>query len=196
MAVMLIFTLLLGIMVPTISTIRVSALNSKTRTIVTTIAGGCQIYESDHQMYPPSAPVSPFDNGAERVVQCLVGYQNESGDGHKGPGFRIKRPGPVYGPYNNCEELDRNKTQGRYVFEDPFGSTILYYRYGADGYVTDHNPNGPENIQAYATGPDGRLFTESFLVLSPGPDEVYGPAPYHDGGFDRDCDDIFNFTLP
>ena len=194
MAVILIFTLLLGIMVPTIAKVRLSALVSKAQTVVSTIDGACRLYRGDHGIYPRSEPSNPYQNGAERLVQALIGYQGD--DGKSGLGFRIARPGRVYGPYNNCEELDRNKTQGRYVFEDPFGSTILYYRYGAAGYVTDHNPDGPENIEAYATGPNGRRFTESFLVLSPGPDEVYGPAPYHDGGFDRDCDDIFNFTLP
>ena len=217
LVVIMIFIMLVGLLVPTISKLRTRAMVRKTEVIISTLHGACKAYFTDLQVYPSSDPIDHAGyTGSQWLTQALTGYMDGgmpwrlSGDGKEGFGFRTAPRGKVYGPYNGTERLDvHSASEGEVVrrwFIDAFKQPILYYRYeGEDGYMDAHNNDGPDYLNSvYLRGPDliddgtDDYHRTDFVLLSRGPNEKWD-APYHDVDgdgtreWDRNSDDITNF---
>lgn len=191
LAVMMIFMLLLGLLVPTVSRVRTYALVQASQAIISQLDGACKLYNLDHDQFPPSTSSSPGWSGSRLLPEALTGYMPAGKDGQEGWGFRLHVPGRKYGPYNDTENLAVDGT-AKPQFIDRFEQPILYYRFNGTQYVSSHNANGPPNLNAYLTGPGGEYFRKDFVLISKGPDGDW-TAPYSGGKWDRDSDDITNF---
>ena len=213
--VIAIFVVLLAILVPWGRQPGHLALVRKTQITINVIAGGCEQYYNDFKMYPLSNPrVGGYSGfkGSEWLVQALTGYLDT--DNQRGYGFRLVEGRRVYGPYNDCDKLPMagsgTGAATRYEFIDAFDKPILYYAWMGTEYDEYHNQTGddpdtdidpptrmsPPNLNGvYLRGPGGDYFRKDFVLISRGPDRRYDPAhpPYHNGAWDRECDDVTNF---
>ena len=130
-----IIVLLIGILVPALTSFQRNALRAKSFAIVNIIDGACKYYYDDFGDYPPSHidngvyqnwPDSGNWYGGQLIVLFLTGYAPDietkgdpfgdnddksilEDDGKDGFGFRLARRGKVYGPYNGTEKLDVKK---------------------------------------------------------------------------------------
>ena len=135
LAIMFIIILLVGILVPALTTFQRNALRSKSFATINIIDGACKYYYDDFGDYPPShIDNNVYQNwsdsgswyGGQLIVLFLTGYapdietkgdpfgdnDNKSiieDDGKDGFGFRLARRGKVYGPYNGTEKLEVKK---------------------------------------------------------------------------------------
>lgn len=80
LAVIAIITLLIGLLVPAVSRIRIMARNSKTSGMLATIGSGCEMFNSEMDEYPRSSGPNPFEGddavrlaGAQWLLMQLVG---------------------------------------------------------------------------------------------------------------------------
>ena len=195
-----IIVLLLGILVPALGKVRTMAKNRKTESIIAMLSTACKLYYDDLDIYPPSKPGQTAGyTGSEWITEALTGYmtgQSTWGGGNVGDreekwGFRTVARGTIYGPYNDTHKLTMSNENNRHEFLDAFKQPIMYYRFiEGGGYVAGHNPNGPPNVNAYARGPDG-YYRKDFIIISRGYDGKW-TAPYSNGNWDRDSDDIGN----
>ncbi|HAU36430.1 MAG TPA: hypothetical protein DCX07_01770, partial [Phycisphaerales bacterium] len=98
LTIILIIVLLAGLGAPSILKMQAQAARSISLTTIRTIDQACRAYEIDHKQFPPSA-VSDGLEGRHWLVWALTGYKNDEigGDGADGYGFRIQKPGLVYG---------------------------------------------------------------------------------------------------
>ena len=207
LAIIGIIGLLLGLLTLTVTSVRIRTRVQKSQFIISQLAGAIRVFHNERGEYPPSYQEDPDYFGSEWLVQALTGYQDEAGDWKTGWGFRDMARGKVFGPYNDAERLQRARVPGgatvRYEFVDAFDRAILYYRYDSeDGYVALHNdearddpPDPPSPLSAYLWGPGNDYIRKDFVLISPGPDGEYldDHRPYHDGEWDKQCDDITNF---
>ncbi len=130
-----IIVLLIGILVPALTSFQRSAQRSKSLAIVHLIDGACKYYYDDFGDYPPShIDNDVYQNwsdsgswyGGQLIVLFLTGYAPDietkgdpfgdnddksilEDDGKDGFGFRVARRGKVYGPYNGVEKLSTIK---------------------------------------------------------------------------------------
>ena len=135
LVIIAIIVLLVGILVPALTSFQRSALRSKSFAIVNIIDGACKYYYDDFGDYPPSHidndvyqnwPDSGNWYGGQLIVLFLTGYAPDietkgdpfgdnddksilEDDGKDGFGFRMARRGNVYGPYNGTEKLEIKK---------------------------------------------------------------------------------------
>ena len=205
LAIIGIIGLLLGLLTLTVTSVRIRTRVQKSQFIISQLAGAIRVFHNERGEYPPSYQEDPDYFGSEWLVQALTGYQDEAGDWKTGWGFRDMARGKVFGPYNDTERLQLARVPDsatiKYEFVDAFDNPILYYRYGSeDGYVASHNTDAPEQAPehlntVYLRGPGNEYFRTDFVLISPGPDGKYldDHPPYHDGEWDRQCDDITNF---
>jgi len=201
LAIIGIIGLLLGLLTLTVTSVRIRTRVQKSQFIISQLAGAIRVFHNERGEYPPSGDGTDYF-GSELLVQALTGYQDEAGDWKTGWGFRDMERGKVFGPYNDTERLQLARTSEtpiKYEFVDAFDNPILYYRYD-DGYVASHNADAPEHAPEdlntlYLRGPGNEYFRTDFVLISPGPDGKYlaDHPPYHDGEWDRQCDDITNF---
>jgi len=204
MVVVLIIMLMLTIMVPTLSMARLSFRVNKSQYIINLIEGACHQYQADVGEYPP---------GLAELVQALTGYQDASKDLKDGFGWRKAARGKVYGPYNGTEKLElftRSVGTVRFTFKDAFDNPILYYRCTVSPPAEPGGPptfsykrvvladRGPDPLEDYLKGPEGKFFRTDFVLITPGPDsnwsegEIHWQPYYTDGHWTR-SDDIANF---
>jgi hypothetical protein len=171
---------------------------------VNIIDGACQMYCNDFDEYPPSDPKanSARLEGRYNLVQAIRGYQTNSNgeidDGLSGPGFKLRPTGPVWTPYNGCEELKLvfNEADQSSAFADAFGNPIYYYRWdeGNQTYHDAHNnaspgADPPDGINRYAgAGTGGGVLRKDFILLSKG-----GDGRWEARRDDPATDDITNF---
>jgi prepilin-type N-terminal cleavage/methylation domain-containing protein len=162
LTVVAIIALLLGILLPAVSSARRAALLKTSQASVNLINAAVEMYANDFDGdAPPSTKGSdttlPNWKGAELLCLLLTGYAEDprvagkpfengddlsNDDGKAGFGFRRQQRGKVYGPYNGTEKLDiGNSDNNRKVFIDAFDNPILYYKYdeSAKEYVAIHN---------------------------------------------------------
>ncbi len=204
MVVVLIIMLMLTIMVPTLSMARLSFRVNKSQYIINLIEGACHQYQADVGEYPP---------GLAELVQALTGYLDASKDLKDGFGWRKAARGKVYGPYNGTEKLElltRSVGTARFTFKDAFDNPILYYRCTVSPPAEPGGPptfsykrvvladRGPDPLEDYLKGPEGKFFRTDFVLITPGPDsnwsegEIHWQPYYTDGHWTR-SDDIANF---
>jgi len=159
-----IITMLVAIMLPTLSKIRIRAREGASLAVIRLIEGACNFYYDDFNEYPPSRRVtigSTVWQGRNRLVQALTGYCPDIGedgepsgvpqnsglqydDGASRYGFRMVRRGKVYGPYNGAENVKTvlspqtdagPPAKGLPCFIDAFANPVYYYRF--EGRVPD-----------------------------------------------------------
>jgi len=204
MVVVLIIILMLTIMVPTLSMARRSLLVNKSQYIINLIEGACHQYHGDVGEYPPSLA---------DLVQALTGYLDASKDYKDGFGWRKAPRGRVYGPYNGTERLElftRNIGTARFTFKDAFDNPILYYRCTVTPPAKPGDPPtfaykrvvmadlGPDPLEDYLKGPEGKFYRTDFVLITPGPDSDWSKGeinwePYYKDGHWTRSDDIANF---
>ena len=129
--------------------------------------------------------------GGQALVQALLGYRND--DRKTGRGSRYVQRGKVYGPYVSGE-LAIGGEENNPMFLDGFGNSVLYYRAqstaAGGNFVSSHNTtNGPSNLPSYLTDPNGNLYRQDYILLTPGPDRTWMQAD------DKKTDDIANFLF-
>ena len=196
LVIIAIIVLLISILVPSISRVRIAAKTRVSQAHVGLINTGCEMFNEDFDNYPLSYDTSGayFNDansyGKKLIVLLLTGYANdtapkgspgsrmEDDDGKDGFGFRTVKRGRVYGPYNGTENIPTDNK----IFVDAFGNEILYYRYdtGSNQYYEAHNddlddpPDDPN--QAYLNACADNLTT--FLLLTPGSDKSWGESDH------------------
>ncbi|MCK5114051.1 MAG: hypothetical protein KAR11_04740 [Phycisphaerae bacterium] len=219
LVVIAIIILLVGIIGPSIHKGMKVVKMRQTESAINMIADGCQQYQSDFDDYPPSDDANSdmdLTQGSQIIVLLLTGYPDDdpndaaprtsSGtgflkddDGKTGFGFRTVKRGRVYGPYGGAENLQTSGGDTP-AFRDAFDNDILYYRYheNDDEYKAAHNTTAPV--------PDPNYFAAcatvrtDFLLLSPGPDEVFATFEASDNTDAKrlekikDSDDITNLN--
>lgn len=182
LTIIMIIVLLAGLGAPSILKMQAQAARSISLTTIRTIDQACRAYELDHKQFPPSAD-SDGRQGRHWLVWALTGYKNDAEDKADGYGFRIQKPGTVYGPYVEVAKMRIGKTPPSFL--DAFDNEIYYYRYEAsrganDKYNSADNNGGFANINLYAnsnkTTPYA-YFTTSFLLCSPGGDGKWADYP-------------------
>ena len=139
--------------------------------------------------------------GAYALVQALTGYLGESQDGKAGWGAKYiapPLPGREYGPYVSGEMPMGGDAADPPAFLDAFGNKILYYRlepnpgsaqFGGE-FVIGHNDDGPTDLPAYLTDPNGDLYRLDYVLITPGADRIWMKV-----GTDKKTDDIANFPF-
>jgi len=188
LVVIMIIGVLLGILLPTLTKVRVLGLVHKTQATINRIDGACKEYHGDHGVYPAGNSV---------LVKAVATRWNK-------PGYD---KGPFYGPYNGADRINPRKAQrpgesdpenasGTSMFHDAFGNPIFYYVYDTEqkaytGSVSGLNFAPPADVNAYLKGPGGQYFRTNYALISAGPDEEW-TAPYSQGAW-TDSDDIGNF---
>ncbi len=168
----------------------------------------CRIYEQDFGAYPPSRdPAHPDWAGGQLLVLYLVGPASDPGDppdgqagddlatddGIDGPGYRLMRGGPQFGPYNGAEGVDtaqfNDPAQGGPYFVDSFKNPIYYYVCVNDTYVATDNADGPLAADpGYARDAGDVYYTLDFILMTAGPDGTFSSLTD-----DLRTDDITNF---
>jgi len=170
LAVITILVLIMAIAYPVILTITRDVRMTKTRTIISELDSGCQIYHNDHGQYP--------DSGSEQLVSDMTGLDTGtnptvcSGGDYNAevPGFQVTDGGKVYGPYNNSDKYTIVNDGGNYFFEDAFGNEIKYFK---SGDYTASPPTTPAYLSAAdytLPEPDGSpsMPTLPYAIISPG----------------------------
>jgi len=216
LTVVIIVGLLLAIGTPSVLRMQLIAMRRTSHVRINTLETGCNAYKNDFNMYPPSGSVSgngaTTSQGQFNLVRCLVGYQDASGDGYNGLGFKTSAKGRVYGPYAGCEDVKYTQSGSAVVFLDAFDYPILYYcgmkfvngNYVFGGYQSGDNSNGPSNINGnYVTIKNANnalvYARKDFILCSKGPDgkwpnEAKIPDDYESAQAALDQrDDITNF---
>ena len=189
LTIIMIIVLLVGLGAPSILKMQSQAARSVSLTTLRTIDQAVRAYEVDHKQFPPSADSGGLQ-GKHWLVWALVGYKGEADDKADGYGFRVQKPGTVYGPYVEVAKMRISKTTPP-AFLDAFDNEILYYRYdsspGQNKYQDADNTgtapqDRPSNINDYAKN-GSAYFTTSFLLISRGADgkfESYNSKPATD----------------
>jgi type II secretory pathway pseudopilin PulG len=204
MIVVAIIGLLLGILIPAAVAARRLAMEMETATRIATLETAVELYRQDFGENPPSSMGGWADDwaGAELLAILLTGYgpdedpagipgdDLDTDDGKDGFGYRVRDRGPVYGPYNGTEDLDRDTNDDfeQPVFVDVWERPILYYRFTGSGYSGGHNPRGPGSFNAYVENDADEFYRRDYILISRGDDgEWQSPS-------NADSDDITNFT--
>lgn len=208
LTVIIILGLLIGLVAPSVQTVRKMFLIDQTKAYMHQLTMGIGNYLTDVGELPPSdgsfphpssLTVSDLNSGAAGLVQSLTGYMGSDKDGLDGPGFRLKRAGPKFGPYVSQNMPVAGDPP---VFQDAFGNSILYYRFdsasrtyrSADNNVT--NVKGPPDPMTYVTDPRTNdqshpYYREDYILLSPGPNRVWDQVNQNT----TKTDDIANFSF-
>jgi type II secretory pathway pseudopilin PulG len=208
LAVIVILGMLIGLVAPSVQTVRRMFLIDQTKGYMHQLTMGVENYHTDIGELPPSDGSFPhpsnvntakLSSGAAGLVQCLMGYLGSDKDGLSGPGFRLVRAGKKYGPYvPQTMPIAGNPP----VFQDAFGNSILYYRFDAGGRTYNSGDNnttdakGPSPLTTYvkdlspgdASHP---YYREDYILLSPGPNRQYDPVT----ATTTKTDDIANFSF-
>ncbi len=208
MVVVFILGLLLTFTVVALAKIIKKVNVDRSKSAIALLAAGCRLYEQDFDAYPPSSdPTHPEWAGGQLLVLYLIGPAGDPGDppdgqagddlavddGIDGPGYRLMRGGPPYGPYIGVEKIDReqfgNPDQGGPYFVDSFKNRIFYYAYANDTYTDTDNPEGPlTDNPDYPRDASGMYYNHDFLLMTAGPDGTF--SSFTD---DLRTDDITNF---
>lgn len=210
MVIVVIIAMLTALSVPSIVSIRRKAKRTLSLARLGMIDAACNLYETDFEQYPPSAPDPNLGwEGRHVLVQCLVGYQLDPNgvefiDGKAGPGFRVVKRGKVYGPYNDTDKVPMTAGSDPRAFLDSFGNEIDYYRFDRNTRLYDSNDNtdGPDDpnhanpVSLYANSDpnaDGTtvpysFFRDGFILATPGPDRQWSAFVN-----DATTDDVTNF---
>lgn len=196
LVVIVIISLLLTILVPSVFSIRRDIARGQTQAVVRLLAGACEYYKQDDiGSYPDSTPATmggyPM-KGRNRLVEALTGYLPLAADGEDGFGWRAVKGGRKCGPYHGAEEVATKMTGNGAAFVDTFGGEIYYYRYDTTGlkYNPADNDLGPADINVYAKDTAGTDYlSKTFLIMSKGSDGVWASGSAMSGG----SDDITNF---
>lgn len=224
LVVMTIVALLLSIGIPSVMGFVERARIGSTTASLNLLVDACGLYQQDFGAYPPSnradaglpdqAPYNAWE-GSHLLYLFLTGWGSDPGtkgeplegtntlatdDGCAGFGFRTRKRGKVYGPYNEAHELPAGRAlpgaasqNNPPYFVSAFRHGVLYYRWdpaaqsGAGGYNTGEN-NGPGDINDYAKDGQGNFYRRDFLLICPGPDGRWTRP--RDGG-----DDITNLKI-
>jgi len=221
-----ILVILITMLTPTVSAVRTMGKVTATSVLVHTLDTGLNMFKGEIRLgrdYPPSwltgivlpGIVGNIDLfGAQTLAYALAG-PTLTGT----PGLRtgLLNTSPTYGPFIDVgkAKLTHPSTLGYplpssdfFVFEDPFGKPVLYFRADAgaavpmDIYDWTHNldffqaptklgsvSNFVEYIRDHRVGQAGSPNFkphnyDSYLLISAGPDKIYGTA-----------DDITNFPF-
>ncbi len=186
--VILIILLLVGILLPAVTRMRIQGMAHGSRADLAILEQGIELWYDDHdKQYPPSAGGA----GGSALAAALLGV------------------GKTYA----CENVPTAKVPptNQIFFADRFTRPYLYYRYEYDPqdkkfrYINAHNPvdldnrTGPANADLYAQFPqDGKLlyYRTNYILMSNGADGQFvdpkGPDPM-DAADDVRSDDITNF---
>jgi prepilin-type N-terminal cleavage/methylation domain-containing protein len=168
----------------------------------------CRLYEQDFGAYPPSNdPAHPDWGGGQLLVLYLVGLAGDPGDpgdgqagddlavddGIDGPGYRLMRGGPQFGPYNGAENVSieyfGNPSVVNPYFVDSFKNPIFYYVCRNDTYSAEDDPDGPlTDDPDYARDQNGMYYSYDFIMMTAGPDGEFVSLTD-----DIRTDDITNF---
>ncbi|KKK68065.1 hypothetical protein LCGC14_2947790 [marine sediment metagenome] len=192
LVVILIIMVLVAVLLPTISKVRTMVLCNKTQATINLIQGACEAYSRD-------LAVHAYPSAARFLVQGLTGIADN--DDKPGYGWRRVPRGKVYGPYYGAEDLQVNSSGPVDWFVDAFDRPILYYVYESIGdgdpppmgYKSSVAHDGPEDLQDYLKGPDGKYFRENYVLISRGPNGEWDPL-YENGKWTR-SDDITNLKI-
>jgi type II secretory pathway pseudopilin PulG len=214
LAVIVILGILIGLVAPSVQTVRKMFLVDQTKGYMHQLSMGIDNYRTEIGELPPSdgsypglskpwKKLSPA-SGAAGLVQCLLGYLGSDQDGLPGPGFRVEQAGTKHGPFVPQQMPLAGSPP---VFQDAFGNSILYYRFDPVGktYNTGDNnikndntdAKGPPNLMTYVRdwGPGDTLhpyYREDYILLSPGPDRVWVTQAT---STTTKVDDIANFSF-
>jgi prepilin-type N-terminal cleavage/methylation domain-containing protein len=148
LVVISVLTLLVGIMVPSILSVRTIITRSNEQGKLYALTTACELYSDDFGTFPPSdyneaGGGSYYQNfqGGHLAALLLTGYGPDfdsdgtprdslvDDDGAEGFGFRLSKRGPVYGPYNDVHEYEVAPVGVAVAFVDQWGGPILYYRF-------------------------------------------------------------------
>lgn len=219
--VIAIIALLLGLAAAALTRARVLVRKSGMQTLYAGLEMGLRMYRNDLGDYPPSGvsvayttpPAWARDwSGAHWLTHAMLGLNDETIDGHSGPGFRVRVRGKVYGPYVDVERarVEIRGPSNANVIVDEAGHPILYYRRGYYAfdptiaqYDPGHNdemklpkrsPNDPDppDIKAYAGVARTDLARREYILCSAGPDGAWGEDVDKDGKLDGYGDDYTN----
>jgi hypothetical protein len=196
----------------------------KTENITRQLGQGLEAFKADWGVYPPSHDGIPGarEYGYQNLLYYLLGPEG------KGWGKSVNEPGPFggevpgqYGPY--CNYVDEYQPLPPREALDIFKprKPILYFRFDPDRdppYDVRDNPHAPSDFCGFASQEQFELLVrpkdaegkrkwvrEDYLLISPGPDGVYGYAVRDRMGYMRAarpeevekgeavCDDITNF---
>lgn len=195
MVVIGIIALLLLIALPSIATIRTQMMVNQSKSIINLIGDACNQYRNDHNVFPDSTQGiqgGQSMQGRHRLVEALVGYLDENGDGYDGPGWRIAG-GRVWGPYNDADEFNMVKDGGKPVFIDAFNNYVYYWRFQNGSYSNNDNTgyfSDSTTIDQYTKKPDkDEYYRDDFILATKGPN---GKAERVTSS-DSTSDDITNF---
>lgn len=223
LVVMGILLALLGILLPAVNRAYKQGLRMRMAADMVSIATALESYKADHGFYPP-VTVNGSTEGAKVLLRALIAPADVAVDGYDGLGFRTRPAvngvpqGKPYGPYLKSDTLKWSSATAGAELLDRYSKPILYFpgKQGIDpsrspghvvnGGMFDPRHNSVINVSdlrriAGDTNANGLAdVTESpfrgpFLLVSSGPDEVYGPknAGQPFGPANR-CDDVANFS--
>ena len=213
LAVIVILGILIGLVAPSVQTVRKMFLVDQTLGYMHQLSMGIDNYRTEMLgelppsngsfPHPPDLNPASLSSGAAGLVQCLLGYMGSDQDGLAGPGFRVERAGKKHGPFVPQQMPLAGSPP---VFQDAFGNSILYYRFDpvSRTYNTAHNnikndntdAKGPPNLKTYITdwGPGDTshpYYREDYILLSPGPNRVWDQVT----ATTTKVDDIANFSF-
>lgn len=221
-----IIILLVGLLMPMVSKAYREGERNRVRADLQTISSALESFKQDHGHYPPDGRdnlgrwlISPGDDGD------TFGANDHDTNNIRDPGFRVRAgAGKVWGPYL---QADKWKFVGTAI-QDRYRKPVLYYLANqkanvnvAEGYVsataaqkpryfTGNNSEMPLNSLRMLLGDvnptNGRIDPAEtgimlpFLLISAGPDEMYGPQADTSGVSTiidhmdvQKCDDVTNF---
>ena len=207
LAVIVILGMLIGLIAPSVQTVRKMFLAKQTVGYIHQLDMGIDQYRRDIGELPPSDGSFPhpssissgnLSSGSAGLTQCLTGYLGADKDGLAGPGFRRERAGRKFGPYVSELPFAGNPP----VFQDAFGNSILYYVFNTSSRTynsADNNTDdakGPSNLMTYIKdwnpGDTSRpYYREDYILLSPGANRVWDQVT----STTTKTDDIGNFSF-
>lgn len=191
LAVIVILGILIGLVAPSVQTVRKMFLVDQTLGYMHQLSMGIDNYRTEMLgelppsngsfPHPPDLNPASLSSGAAGLVQCLLGYMGSAQDGLAGPGFRVERAGTKHGPFVPQQMPLAGSPP---TFQDAFGNSILYYRFNTTSRTYNQNDNStltppaPSNIMTYIKdwGPGDTshpYYREDYILLSPGPDRVW-----------------------
>ncbi len=164
MTVIVILSMLVGISMPSIMSVRRQMMRGTSQAVLTTISNAITAYANDFrtrlypQGIPPASTASLWGTGypgtmaARHILPMLLtGYANNTAgdgaphgnlytdDGVDNYGFCLVQRGKNYGPYNGSERLRTSKTRELHpTFLDSFDNSVFYYVYN-NGYSDADN---------------------------------------------------------
>jgi prepilin-type N-terminal cleavage/methylation domain-containing protein len=179
LTVIVIISMLVGIAMPSLLSIKSQIMRSTCFATLRSIEGGIALYSKDFRAgkldpdflkaNPPSSRATPGFigwDGREILAFLMLGYADNPGtagkpnltdftndDGCNGPGFRLVERGTVYGPYVSPDTPAKRDENNHTVFIDAYDNSFYYCRFdGATSkYLDDDNSGGPASVMSYAT---------------------------------------------